>query len=65
MTWEELIKKYVPLGTFWTGDWDVPEGNLYAQTTGRDRLELLRKSTYNSSEVKTNVNIHVENLKEK
>lgn len=44
-------KEYVPLGTFWSGDWHVPEDEVYAQTTGRDRLELLRKSTYSTSEV--------------
>ncbi|NMA75583.1 MAG: LamG domain-containing protein, partial [Bacteroidales bacterium] len=32
-------------------DWHVPEDEVYAQTTGRDRLELLRKSTYSTSEV--------------
>lgn len=44
-------KEYVPLGTFWSGDWNVPEDEVYAATTGRDRLELLRKSTYSTSEV--------------
>ncbi len=43
--------KYVPLGVFWSGDWTVPEDGVYAQTTGRDRLELLRKSTYSASQV--------------
>lgn len=44
-------KEYVPLGTFWSGDWHVPEDGVYAATTGRDRLELLRKSTYSTSKV--------------
>ncbi len=47
-------KGYVPLGTFWSGDWSVPENGVHAQTTGRDRLELLRKSTYSTSEVQQN-----------
>jgi len=54
-TWEDIAsiksKEYVPLGTFWSGDWRVPEDRIYAQTIGRDRLELLRKSTYSTSEV--------------
>lgn len=41
----------VPLGVFWSGDWDAPEGELYATTTGRDRLELLRQTTYSTSTV--------------
>lgn len=40
------VIEYVPLGTFWSGDWSVPDDGMYAQTTGRDRLELLRHSTY-------------------
>lgn len=44
-------KEWVPLGTFWSGDWSAPEDGVYAQTTGRDRLELLRKSTYSTSTV--------------
>ncbi len=50
-------KEYVPLGTFWSGDWHVPEDEVYAQTTGRDRLELLRKSTYSTSEVETGISL--------
>jgi ribosomal protein L39E len=44
-------KEFVPLGVFWSGDWNVPEQDVYAQTTGRDRLEMLRKSTYSNSQV--------------
>lgn len=51
--WIGTENELVPLGTFWSGDWNSPEDNIYAQTTGRDRLELLRKSTYDSSEVET------------
>jgi len=52
------VKEFVPLGTFWTGDWIVPEQDVYAQTTGRDRLELLRTSTYSTSEVKINATLY-------
>ena len=54
-TWEDIettpIIEYVPLGVFWSGDWSVPEDGIYAQTTGRDRLELLRQSPYDASKV--------------
>ena len=48
---EDGAKEWVPLGVFWCGDWEAPEDELYAQTRGRDRLELLRKSTYSTSQV--------------
>lgn len=50
--------EWVPLGTFWTlDDWDAPDDTLQATVTARDRLELLRKGTYQSSEVMTNVSL--------
>lgn len=51
-------KELVPLGTFWSGDWNVPEQDVYAQTTGRDRLEMLRKSTYSNSQVQVNQTLY-------
>ena len=59
-TWNDIgkSKTFVPLGTFWSGDWNVPEQDLYAQTTGRDRLELLRKSTYSTSQVQVNQTLY-------
>ncbi|MDO6355106.1 hypothetical protein Q3V94_08445 [Caloramator sp. CAR-1] len=50
--------EYVPLGTFYTGDWSVPENSIYAQTTGRDKLELLRKNTYTSNVVEINKTLY-------
>lgn len=55
---EELIIEYVPLGVFWSGDWSVPEDGLYAHTTGRDRLELLRQSTYDTGEVEQDKSLY-------
>jgi hypothetical protein len=43
--------EYVPLGTFWSGDWSVPENGVYAHVVGRDRLEMLRNSDYSTSYV--------------
>jgi hypothetical protein len=65
-TWKETFngsiypveRVWVPLGTFWSGDWSAPEDGVYAQTTGRDRLELLRKSTYSTSQVQQNTTLY-------
>ena len=46
---EGTEKAWFPLGTFWSADWDVPENDLYAATSGRDRLDLLMRSTYTSA----------------
>jgi len=51
-------EEWVPLGTFWSGDWSAPEDDVYAATTGRDRLELLRKSTYSTSKVQQNKTLY-------
>lgn len=50
--------EWVPLGVFWTlDDWDSPDDSLQAAVTARDRLELLRKGTYQSSQVLTNASL--------
>jgi hypothetical protein len=41
--------EWVPLGTFWSLDWDSPDDTLEATVTARDRMELLRKSIYETS----------------
>jgi hypothetical protein len=50
--------EYVPLGTFWSGEWSAESEKLYVSTTGRDRLELLAKSTYFASQVAVNQSLH-------
>ena len=44
-TWHEVKfrQEWVPLGTFWSLDWDSPDDSLEATVTARDRMELLRK----------------------
>ncbi|MBT9168276.1 MAG: hypothetical protein DDT19_01621 [Syntrophomonadaceae bacterium] len=49
--------EWVPLGMFWSGEWQAAREKIYAQTTGRDRLEMLAKSTYSTSRVFTNVSL--------
>lgn len=46
--WERV---WIPLGVFWSGDWDAPENEVYAMTTGRDKLEALRRSEFSTSQV--------------
>lgn len=50
--------EFAPLGVFWSGDWRAPENDVYAETSGRDRLELLRVSTYSVSQVAQNVTLY-------
>jgi hypothetical protein len=41
---------WVPLGTFYTKDWDVPERGLNADTTAQDKLMLLDNTYYKADE---------------
>ena len=50
--------KWVPLGTFWSLDWDSPDDSLEAIVTARDRMELLRKSTFQTSQVLQNKSLY-------
>src|SRR5690606_12642750 len=43
---------WVPLGTFWSTEWQAPEDKVHATVVARDRLELLRRSTFMSSHVR-------------
>jgi hypothetical protein len=50
--------EWVPLGTFWSLDWDSPDDSLEAIVTARDRMELLRKSTFQTSQVLQNKSLY-------
>ncbi|AVX21589.1 hypothetical protein SAMN02745885_01662 [Carboxydocella sporoproducens DSM 16521] len=50
--------EWVPLGTFWSGDWKAPRDEVYVETTGRDRLELLSKSTFKGTQVWQNITLY-------
>lgn len=52
------VPEWVPLGTFWSLDWESDNSTLEATVTARDRLELLRKSTYQGSVVLENVSLY-------
>jgi hypothetical protein len=60
IVWNDLLifSEYVPLGTFWSLDWDSPDDSLEATVTARDRMELLRKGTYQTSQVLTNKSLY-------
>ncbi|MCK8826414.1 hypothetical protein MWH25_01455 [Natroniella acetigena] len=45
------VIEYQPLGVFWSGDWNAPEQEVYAETTARDRLQLMDESEFESSKV--------------
>jgi hypothetical protein len=44
--------------TFWSLDWDSPDDTLEATVVARDRLELLRKSTYQPGAVQQNLSLY-------
>ena len=56
--WAGTKDELVPLGLFWTKDWDVPEDGITAKTKGRDRLDRLRDTEYSNSTVQTNKNMY-------
>lgn len=51
-------KEWVPLGVFWSNDWDVPEDDVYVNIIGRDRLDQLRVTTYEKSQVQINKSLY-------
>jgi hypothetical protein len=50
--------EWVPLGTYWTVEWQAPDDTVVAELVARDRLELLRKSTYQTSQVLSSVTLY-------
>lgn len=55
---DNQTKEYVPLGTFWSEDWDVPENMAYASTVGRDRLKFLEETLFEVSSPQVNVTLY-------
>ena len=50
--------EYVPLGVFWTDEWDVPEHMAYAQTSAMDRLKFLEETEYVVDTVLSDVSLY-------
>ena len=49
--------EWYPRGVFWSQNWSAPEGEIWAEVTGLDRLEFLRHTTFNRSTVYENKSI--------
>nr|DAL98415.1 MAG TPA: hypothetical protein [Caudoviricetes sp.] len=47
----DLKKEFVPLGVFWSKDWNVPSNGVHAATSGLDRLSFVA-GTYTSGELR-------------
>lgn len=56
--WIGTETELVPLGVFWTKDWDVLESDIVATAIGRDRLDRLRDNNYSTSVVQVNKNMY-------
>ena len=50
--------EWYQLGVFYTTNWSVPEQDVVAIATARDRLELLRLQDFTTSEVYTNYTLY-------
>jgi hypothetical protein len=48
----------VPLGIFWSLDWDAPDDVLEARVRGRDRLNALRESEYLRDGVRQDLSLY-------
>lgn len=43
----DLSIEWVPLGTFFSGEWSASESDISAETTAVDRMDLLTRDTFN------------------
>ncbi len=43
--------EFVPMGKYFSEDWETPENEIWASTTGRDLMERMRKTTFSTSVV--------------
>ena len=50
--------EWYQLGVFWTTEWRIPTDGVEASFTARDRLELLRLTTFTNSQVYTNRSLY-------
>lgn len=57
----ELYKGYIkwyPFGTYYSSKWNVNNGDITAQVTGRDVLELLRQDEFLDTQIYTNKSMY-------
>jgi len=50
--------EYVPMGTFWTGDWKCEEKSATVSVSARDRMELLRNAIFSTCPVYENTTLY-------
>lgn len=50
--------EYMPFGTFWSGDFRIKDDSPIMSFTARDRMELLRKFTYDDNVMQTNQTVY-------
>jgi len=50
--------EWIPLGIFWSGDWQADELGTFISTSARDRMELLRKYFFKKSELYENITLY-------
>jgi hypothetical protein len=48
-------EEYIPMGLYWSGDWATTDNSTFAQTSARDRFELMRKKKFPYDEVFTEI----------
>jgi len=50
--------EWIPLGIFWSGDWQADELGTNVSTSARDRMELLRKNQFEISELYEDITLY-------
>ncbi|MNB93877.1 hypothetical protein D3C75_410190 [compost metagenome] len=50
--------EWLEMGTYWTTSWDIASDSLVATLTARDRLELLRQTMFDKSELYINQTLY-------
>lgn len=40
------VIEWIPLGTFWSHEWNIPDDDIFAETVGLDILALMTKTDY-------------------
>jgi hypothetical protein len=47
------VRRWYPLGVFYSRDWNAPDAEIYAEASGQDMLSRLQATTYSTSQVYT------------
>lgn len=55
---DDKSKEFVPLGTFWSGDWDAPEDGVTATVKARDSFKFLEETTYENTTIRANLSLY-------